>query len=433
MEVLSVLILVISFLFFLGIGVPVAWGLGLSSMLTLMVTVASMPAITTVAQRMGSGLDSFSLLAIPFFIIAGELMNRGGIANRLIEFAKSLTGRLPGGLLHVNIVAAMLMGAIAGSAVAAASSMGGILGKRMEKEGYPKALGAAVNITSSTTGLIIPPSNVLIVYSLASGGVSVAALFVAGYLPGLLVGLLLMITAAIMVKIEKLPAGEPSSMKLVMDTFFQAIPSLFLLVLVIGGIVGGVFTATEASAIAVVYSLVLSLFYREIGWKDLPQVLLKSGETTAVVMLLIATSMAMSWVMSSENIPQNISNALLSLSDDKIVILILINLLLLFVGIFMDMTPAVLIFTPIFLPVVTSLGVDPVHFGIMMVLNLCIGLCTPPVGSVLFIGVGIAKISIQQVIKPLLPLFLAMIVALALIMIFPEISLWLPKVFGLVD
>ena len=431
MEILSVLILVLSFLFFLGIGVPVAWGLGLSSMLTLMVTVASMPAITTVAQRMGSGLDSFSLLAIPFFIIAGELMNRGGIANRLIEFAKSLTGRLPGGLLHVNIVAAMLMGAIAGSAVAAASSMGGILGKRMEKEGYPKALGAAVNITSSTTGLIIPPSNVLIVYSLASGGVSVAALFVAGYLPGILVGVLLMITAAIMVKIKKLPAGEPSSMKLVINTFTHAIPSLFLLVLVIGGIVGGVFTATEASAIAVVYSLVLSLFYREIGWKDLPQVLLKSGETTAVVMLLIATSMAMSWVMSSEDIPQNISNALLSLSDNKIVILILINLLLLFVGVFMDMTPAVLIFTPIFLPVVTKLGVDPVHFGIMMVLNLCIGLCTPPVGSVLFIGVGIAKISIQQVIKPLLPLFLAMIVALALIMIFPEISLWLPRMFGL--
>lgn len=431
MEVLSVLILLVTFLFFLGLGVPVAWSLGLSSMFTLMVTVATMPAITTVAQRMGAGLDSFSLLAIPFFIVAGELMNRGGIANRLIEFAKSLTGRLPGGLLHVNVVAAMLMGAIAGSAVAAASSMGGILGKRMEKEGYPKALGAAVNITSSTTGLIIPPSNVLIVYSLASGGVSVAALFVAGYLPGLLIGLLLMITAAILIKANKLPAGEPTSFKLITSTFIQAVPSLFLLVLVIGGIVGGVFTATEASAIAVVYSLVLSMFYREIGWKHLPQVLLKSAETTAVVMLLIATSMAMSWVMSSEDIPQNISSALLSLSDNKIVILILINLLLLIVGIFMDMTPAVLIFTPIFLPVVTKLGVDPVHFGIMMVTNLCIGLCTPPVGSVLFIGVGIAKISIQQVIKPLLPLFLAMIVGLALIMIFPEITLWLPRMFGL--
>jgi tripartite ATP-independent transporter DctM subunit len=329
------------------------------------------------------------------------------------------------------VVAAMLMGAIAGSAVAAASSMGGILGKRMEKEGYPKELGAAVNITASTTGLIIPPSNVLIVYSLASGGVSVAALFVAGYLPGLLVGLFLMITAAIMVKIKKLPSGEPSSIKLVLRTFWDAVPSLFLLVVVIGGIIGGVFTATEASAIAVVYSLILSLIYREIGVKDLPAVLLKSSETTAVVMLLIATSMAMSWVMSSEEIPQNISNAMLSLSDNIVVILIMINVLLLFVGIFMDMTPAVLIFTPIFLPVVTALGVDPVHFGIMMVLNLCIGLCTPPVGSILFIGVGIANTTIQKVIKPLLPFFLAMVLALILIMLFPEISLWLPRFFGL--
>ncbi|SFB24597.1 TRAP transporter large permease [Algoriphagus aquimarinus] len=430
MEILSVLILVLSFLFFLGIGVPVAWSLGLSSMLTLMVTVQTMPAITTIAQRMGTGLDSFSLLAIPFFILAGELMNRGGIANRLIEFAKALTGRMRGGLLHVNIIAAMLMGAIAGSAVAAASSMGGILGKRMEKEGYPKELGAAVNITSSTTGLIIPPSNVLIVYSLASGGVSVAALFVAGYLPGLLVGGLLMITAAIMVRVHKLPEGEGSSFKLILKTFWEAVPSLFLLIVVIGGIIGGVFTATEASAIAVVYSLVLSMIYRELKVKDLPSVLLKSAETTAVVMLLIATSMAMSWVMSSEEIPQNISNALLGLSDNIFVILIMINLLLLVVGVFMDMTPAVLIFTPIFLPVVTALGVDPVHFGIMMVLNLCIGLCTPPVGSILFIGVGVANTTIQKVMKPMLPFYFAMVLALILIMLFPEISLWLPRVFG---
>ncbi|WP_339878640.1 TRAP transporter large permease [uncultured Algoriphagus sp.] len=430
MEVLSVLVLVLSFVFFLGIGVPVAWSLGLSSMLTLMVTVQTMPAITTIAQRMGTGLDSFSLLAIPFFILAGELMNRGGIANRLIEFAKALTGRMRGGLLHVNIIAAMLMGAIAGSAVAAASSMGGILGKRMEKEGYPKELGAAVNITSSTTGLIIPPSNVLIVYSLASGGVSVAALFVAGYLPGLLVGLMLMVTAAIMIRIHKLPAGESSSLSLILKTFWEAVPSLFLLIVVIGGIIGGVFTATEASAIAVVYSLVLSMIYRELKVKDLPSVLLKSAETTAVVMLLIATSMAMSWVMSSEEIPQNISNALLGLSDNIFIILIMINLLLLFVGIFMDMTPAVLIFTPIFLPVVTALGVDPVHFGIMMVLNLCIGLCTPPVGSILFIGVGVANTTIQKIMKPMLPFYFAMILALILIMLFPEITLWLPRVFG---
>ncbi len=431
MEILSVVILIVAFLVLLGIGVPVAWSLGMSSVLTLLVTVAAFPAITTVAQRMAAGLDTFALLAIPFFIIAGELMNRGGIANRLIELAKAITGRLPGGLLHVNIVAAMLFGAIAGSAVAAASAMGGILGKRMEKEGYPKELGAAVNITSSTTGLIIPPSNVLIVYSLASGGVSVAALFVAGYLPGILVGLLLMVAAAIMVKINKIPGGESTPFKFLLEKFWQAVPSLFLLIVVIGGIVGGIFTATEASAIAVIYALGLSLFYREMKVKDLPAVLLKSAETTAVVMLLIATSMALSWVMSAEEIPQNISNSLLSLSDNIIVILILINIILLVVGAFMDMTPAVMIFTPIFLPVVTALGVDPVHFGIMMVLNLCIGLCTPPVGSILFIGVGIAQTSIEKVLKPLLPFFAAMVIALALIMLFPEITLWLPRVFGL--
>ncbi|WP_226390385.1 TRAP transporter large permease [Penaeicola halotolerans] len=431
MEFLSILILVCSFLLFLSIGVPVAWSLGLSGLLTLLVTVPFEPAATTIAQRMATGLDSFSLLAIPFFILAGEIMNRGGIAHRLIELAKALTGRLPGGLIYVNVLAAMLFGAIAGSAVAAASAIGGILGKRMEQEGYPKELGAAVNITSSTTGLIIPPSNVLIVYSLASGGVSIAALFLAGYIPGLLVGLMLMLTGAIMIRKKKLPTGERSSMKEVWNKFGHAIPSLLLLVVVMGGIVGGIFTATEASAIAVLYALILSFVYRELSFKDLSAVLLKSSETTAVVMLLIATSMSMSWVMSSEDIPQNISAILLSLSENKIVILIIINLILLFVGIFMDMTPAVLIFTPIFLPVVEELGVDPVHFGIMMILNLCIGLCTPPVGSVLFIGVGVANTTIQKVLKPILPFFLAMVIALIIITLFPELTLWLPRLFGI--
>lgn len=431
METISLLLLLFSFLFFLAIGVPVAWSLGLSSFLTLLITISFLPAATTIAQRMATGLDSFSLLAIPFFILAGELMNRGGIANRLIEFAKSLMGRLPGGLLYVNVIAAMLMGAIAGSAVAAASSMGGILGKRMEKEGYPRELGAAVNITSSTTGLIIPPSNVLIVYSLASGGVSVAALFLAGYIPGLLVGLALMVTAAFLVKNKKLPAGTSSTVRQVFVTFWRAVPSLLLLVVVIGGIVAGVFTATEASAIAVLYALGLSLVYRELRVENLPAVLLKSAETTAVVMLLIATSMAMSWVMSAEDIPQQISHSLLSLSDNVFVILLMINLILLVVGIFMDITPAVLIFTPIFLPVVTKLGIDPIHFGMMMVLNLCIGLCTPPVGSILFIGVGVAQTTIEKVLRPIIPFFLAMILVLILIMLFPQLSLWLPGLFGM--
>lgn len=431
MEWISILILVLSFVTLLVLGVPVAWSLGLSSFFTLIITISALPAATTIAQRMATGLDSFALLAIPFFVLAGEIMNRGGIANRLIDFAKGLTGRLPGGLLYVNIIAAMLFGAIAGSAAAAASAIGSILGKRMDQEGYPKTLGAAVNITSSTTGLIIPPSNILIIYSLASGGVSIAALFVAGYLPGILLGLILMACAAIFIKKENIPSGERVTLKELGTAFWRAIPSLFLLFVVIGGIVGGVFTATEASAIAVVYTLILSFVYRELDWKELPGILVRSSETTAVVLLLIGTSMSMSWVMSAEDIPQMISEFMLNVSDNKWVILILINLILLGVGIFMDITPAVLIFTPIFLPVVTKVGIDPVHFGIMMVVNLCIGLCTPPVGSLLFVGVSIAKISLTQVIRPLLPFFLAMILALTLIMLFPEITLILPRLFDL--
>ncbi|MEL4308867.1 TRAP transporter large permease [Joostella sp. CR20] len=430
MEYIPVLVLVISFICLLAIGTPVAWSITISSLLTMLVTIPSMPAFTTVAQRMATGLDSFALLAIPFFVLSGELMNKGGIAHRLIAFAKTLVGSFPGGLALINVIAAMLMGAIAGSAMASASAMGSILGPEMEKEGYSKEFGVAVNITSATTGLIIPPSNVLIVYSLASGGVSIAALFLAGYIPGILTGLFLMIVAAVWAKKKKYNVGKRSSLKEVFRTFVDAVPSLLLLVIVIGGIVLGIFTATEASAIAVLYTLILGFVYKEISFKNLPEVLLNSASTTAIVMLLIGASMSMSWVMSFENIPQNISTLLLGLSDNPIVILLIINLLLLFVGIFMDMTPAVLIFTPIFLPVVTELGMDPVQFGIIMVLNLCIGLCTPPVGSVLFVGVGVAKTSIEKVIKPLVPLFLAMIFALFLVTYFPQLTLWLPEVFG---
>ncbi|NJB71810.1 tripartite ATP-independent transporter DctM subunit [Saonia flava] len=429
-DYIPVLVLVLSFVFFLSIGTPVAWSIAMSSLLTMLVSIPLLPAITTVSQRMATGLDSFALLAIPFFVLSGQLMSKGGVAHRLIAFAKTVVGALPGGLALINVIAAMLMGAIAGSALASASAMGSILGPEMEKEGYSKEFGAAVNITSSTTGLIIPPSNVLIVYSLASGGVSIAALFLAGYIPGILTGLFLMIVASFWAKKKKYKIGKRSSLKEVGKTFIDAVPSLLLLVVIIGGIVSGKFTATEASAIAVLYCLVLGFIYKEIKWKDLPEILLDSSATTAIVMLLIGASMSMSWVMSYENIPQDISATLLSLSDNPIVILLIINLLLLFVGVFMDMTPAVLIFTPIFLPIVTSLGMDPIHFGIVMVLNLCIGLCTPPVGSVLFVGVGIANTSIEKVIKPLLPLFLAMIVSLFLVTYFPQLTLWLPKVFG---
>ena len=430
MEFIPVFILVISFMFFIAVGTPVAWSIAISSLLTILVSIPSLAAVTTIAQRMATGLDSFSLLAIPFFILSGQLMTNGGIADRLIRFAKTLVGSLPGGLALINIISAMLMGAIAGSAMASASAMGSILGPKMEKEGYDKEYGAAVNITSATIGLVIPPSNVLIVYSLASGGVSIAALFLAGYIPGILTGLFLMIVAAIWAKRKGYPTFKNSSISQIFKTFIVAFPSLLLLVIVIGGIVAGYFTATEASAIAVLYTLILGMVYKEIGLKDLPKILLESANTSAVVMLLIAASMSMSWIMSYENIPQNISDILLSISDNRVVILIIINLLLLFVGVFMDMTPAVLIFTPIFLPVVKSIGIDPIQFGIIMVLNLCVGLCTPPVGSVLFVGIGIGKTSIEEIIKPLLPLFIAMIVALMLITFFPKITLWLPHQFG---
>ncbi|GAA0716212.1 TRAP transporter large permease [Aquimarina litoralis] len=431
MNYTEVLILTLSFLVLLSIRVPVAYAIGLSGLFTLIVAMPFMPSVTTLAQRMATSLDSFTLSAIPFFILAGQIMNRGGIAVRLINFAKAIVGPLPGGLAFVNIFACMLFGAISGSAVAAASAIGGFMNPMMEKEGYDKSFSAAVNITSSTTGLLIPPSNVLIIYSLASGGVSIAALFVAGYIPGLLIGFALMLVAGIYSIIKKYPTEKLVSIATFFKRFLDALPSLLLLVVVIGGIVAGIFTATEASAIAVIYTFILALVYKEITFKSIPLILLETIKTSSIVLLLIATSIAMSWVMSYENIPQEISNALLSVSDNPIVILILINLILLFVGVFMDMTPAVLIFTPIFLPIVTDLGMNPIHFSIVMILNLCIGLCTPPVGSVLFVGCSVAELSIQKVIRPLMPLFLIMILVLVMITYIPELSLWLPQAFDL--
>lgn len=430
-EYLPILVLVISFGILLVFSVPVAWSIAISSLLTIMVSVPLLPSLTTVSQRIATGLDSFALLAIPFFILSGQIMTEGGIASRLISFAKTLVGFLPGGLALINIISAMLMGSIAGSAMASASAMGSILGPEMEKEGYSKEFGVAVNITSATTGLVIPPSNVLIVYSLASGGVSVAALFLAGYIPGILTGLFLMIVAMIWSKKNNYKVGKRSTLKEVFTEFINALPSLFLLVVVVGGIIVGIFTATEASAIAVLYTLILGFIYKELTVKEIPKVLLESIETTAIVMLLIGASMCMSWVLSFENIPQDISAFLLGISDNKIIILLIINLILLMVGVFMDMTPAVLIFTPIFLPVVTSLGMDPTHFGIILVLNLCIGLCTPPVGSVLFVGVGIANTTITKVIKPLIPFFIVMIFSLFLVTYIPALSLFLPELFNL--
>lgn len=430
-----VIVLVVSFVILLALGVPIAYSIGLSTAITMLISVLPMSSFATVAHQMSTGLDSFTLLAIPFFILAGQLMNRGGIAIRLIEFAKVLVGRLPGGLAFVNILANMLFGAISGSAAASASAIGGFMHPLMLKEGYNKSYSASVNITSATTGLIIPPSNVLIVYALAAGSVSIKALFVAGYMPGIFIGLGLMLVAAAIARRNEYPVGKPIGFKQSVKRFFDAIPSLLLLVIVIGGIVIGVFTATEASAVAVLYTLILSMIYKEVKWRNLPRILLDTVGTTAIVMFLVGASIGLSWVMANEDIPQTVSQALLTLSDNKFVVLLVINMILLLVGVFMDMTPAVLIFTPIFLPVVTgpAIGLDPIHFGIIMVMNLSIGLCTPPVGSVLFIGCSVAKLKIDQVIRPLLPLYVVMVVTLLLVTYIPEISLWLPELFDVLD
>lgn len=430
----SVVVLLSVFVVLLVLNVPISIAIGVATFGAMLFTIDFAPAAVTVAQRMASGLNSFSLLAIPFFILSGLLMGHGGIARRLIDFAKVIIGMLPGGLAFVNIISCTLFGAISGSAVAATSAVGGFMIPRMEKEGYNKEFSAAVTITASTTGLLIPPSNILIVYSLASGGVSIAALFIAGYLPGLLVALGLMGICAIYAKVHNYPVGVMPSLKELVTKTLDAVPSLFLVILVIGGIVAGFFTATEASVITVIYALILSVgVYREVKLPQLPEIFIKAVETTAIVMLLIAASTALSWMLSYENIPQSISSALLNLSDNPFVILLTINLLLLLVGVFMDMTPAVLIFTPIFLPVVMELGMSPLHFGVMIVLNLCIGLCTPPVGSVLFVGCSIAKTSIAKLVKPLIPMYVAMFVVLMLVTYVPAISEYLPTAFGLYE
>ncbi|VEI75417.1 Neu5Ac permease [Mannheimia haemolytica] len=428
MEWSVVLVLCTTFFLFLFIGVPISFSIGLASLLTVMMSIPFDAAITVITQKMASGLDSFSLLAIPFFILAGNIMNRGGIALRLIEFAKVIGGRLPGSLAHVNVLANMMFGSISGSAVASGAAMGGIMSPLQRKEGYDPAFSAAVNIASCPTGLLIPPSNTFIVYSLVTGGTSIGALFLAGYIPGILMGLSIMLIIGYIAKKRNYPVSPKPTKSEVIKKTLDALPSLGLIVVIMGGIIGGIFTATEASAFAVVYTLILAvLIYREVSIKELPKVILDSVVTTAIVLLLIGTSMGMSWVMANADIPYTISDGLLAISDNPIVILLIINIILLIVGVFMDMTPALLIFTPIFFPIVTDLGMDPVHFGILMAFNLSIGICTPPVGSALFIGCSVGGVKINQVIKPLLPFYTALILALLLVTYVPSLSLALPQ------
>lgn len=429
---IEVLLLVVSFFALLALNVPIAVAIGLATFFTVL-SLGNVPTSYVVAQRMSSGIASFPLLAIPFFVFSGVLMGEGGMARRLMAFANALMGGFKGGLAYVNTLTCMLFGAVSGSAGAAVSSIGGFMIPEMERNGYSKPFSVALTTTSATTGLLIPPSNIMILYAVVAGNVSVAGLFMAGVLPGVVVGGLIMLASRLTVR-GAAPARQKGSLKLgdLFKAFGSAILSLFLIVIVLGGILSGVFTATEASAIAVAYALLLGVVvYREIKWSDLPPLILRSAKTTAIVMFLVGASQAMSWVLAYENVPQMVSSGLLSLTENPIITLLIINCLLLVVGTFMDMTPAVLIFTPIFLPVVMSMGIDPVHFGIVMIANLCIGLCTPPVGTCLFIGCSVGGVPLSKVIRPMIPMFGAMVIGLLLITYLPSISLWLPRLLGL--
>ena len=414
-------------------GVPIAVALAVSSICAILPVLNMGASVLTGAQRIFSGISVFSLLAIPFFILAGNLMNKGGIAIRLINFAKLFTGNIPGALAHTNAVANMLFGAISGSGTAAASAMGSIIGPIEKEEGYDPNFSAAVNIATAPTGLLIPPSNVMITYSLVSGGTSVAALFMAGYIPGILWGLACMIVIYIFAKKKGYASTKRFTNSEKIKVFFQAIPCLFMIIVVIGGIISGIFTATEGSVVAVVYSMVLAIFfYKSIKPSELPKIFLDSAEMTGIIIFLIGVSSIMSWVMAFTNIPSLVSSALLSISSNRYVILFLINIILLVVGTFMDMTPACLIFTPIFLPVCQALGMNTIHFGIMLIFNLCIGTITPPVGTTLFVGVKVGGVKIETVFKQLITYFAAIFAVLMLVTYVPQISLALPSLMGYV-
>lgn len=426
------LIMFCGVIFFLVIGAPIAISVGISSFAAMLVILPGQGAMVTSAQRMFVGLDSFALLAIPFFILAGNIMNNGGIAIRLINFSKIVSGFFPGSLAQTNVVSNMLFGSISGSGVASAAAVGGIMSPIQKKEGYDTAFSTAVNIASAPTGMLIPPSNTLIVYATVAGSVSVSALFMGGYVPGILWGLGVMIVAGIMAKRRGYIAKNSMTMKDCVKVTMDAIPSLSLIIVVIGGILGGIFTATEASAIAVVYSLFLSVCYRALDLRKLPEIFLNTAKMSAIVIFMLATSSIMSWVMAFTQIPGMIADGLMSLTDNPIIILLIINLVLLFVGTFMDPTPAVLIFTPIFLPICVSLGMDPVQFGILLVFNLSLGTITPPVGPILFTGCKVSGISIDHVIKTLLPFFLVIVFVLGLVTYIPAISMTLPEMMGLI-
>ncbi|NSJ57321.1 TRAP transporter large permease [Enterocloster clostridioformis] len=426
------IVMVILLVVMLAAGIPIGVGIGLSSAVSMICMLPGNVAFATSAQRIFAGSNSFSLIAIPFFILAGNIMNNGGIALRLVNCAKVLGGKMPGSLAQANVIANMLFGAISGSGAAAAAAIGSTMGPLEGKEGYGKNYSVAVNVASAPVGMLIPPSNTMIVYSTVAGSVSIAALFMAGYIPGIIWGAGVIILATTAAKRLGYRSSSELTLKIALKTFWQAVPSLLMIVIVIGGILGGIFTATEGSAVAVVYATVLSLIYGSIKVKDIPRIVLDSAKITGTITFMIGLSSIMSWAMAFTGIPDMVATAVLSVTSNKFLIFLLINVILLFVGTFMDPTPAILIFTPIFLPICTSLGMSAVQFGIVLCYNLSVGTITPPVGTILFTGCKVGGVTIESVIKHLLPYFGIIIVGLLLVTYIPVLSLGLPSLLGLI-
>ncbi|MDD2379133.1 MAG: TRAP transporter large permease [Aminobacterium colombiense] len=416
------------FLFFV-INVPIAIAIGLASVAAILFS-GSIPPIVVV-QKMFTAADSFPLMAVPFFILAGSLMEFGGISRRLVEFANSIVGRFSGGLAFVAITASMFFGAISGAAVATVAAIGTILIPAMVRRGYDKPFATAVQATAGTLGVMIPPSIPMIIYGVLTG-VSIGALFMGGILPGILVGLSLMFVAWLISRKKGYRGDEKSSLNRIWQTFKQAILALMMPVIILGGIYGGVFTPTEAAVVAVVYGFVVGFFiYRELNLSQLKDILVTTVVGTSMIMFIIATSSVFSWILTAEQIPQVVANAILSISKNPIIILALINLLLLFLGTFMETVAAIIILVPVLLPVITQIGVDPLHFGIVLVVNLAIGMVTPPLGVCLFIGCSIADITLEDITRAVWPFILIMIADVLLLTYLPWISTILPRLTGL--
>jgi tripartite ATP-independent transporter DctM subunit len=424
---MDALILLGSFLVLMLIGTPVAYALGISALIGAWWIDIPLEAVMI---AIGNGVNKFSLLAIPFFVLAGAIMAEGGMARRLVAFANVLVGFVRGGLSLVNILASTFFGAISGSSMADTASIGTVLIPEMEKKGYPRDFATAVTVAGSVQAILIPPSHNAVIYSLAAGGsVSIAALFIAGVLPGLLLGATLAVMCLVIARKRNFPRGEVIPLKQALKTCADALWGLMTMVIILGGILSGVFTATESASIAVLWAFFVTMFiYRDYRWKELPKLIHRTVKTLAIVMILIAFAASFGYVMTLMQLPLKITTALTTLSDNRYVLLGLINILLLALGTLMDMAPLILILTPILLPVVKLIGVDPVHFGMIMMVNLGIGLLTPPVGGVLFVGAAVAKLPIESVVKALMPFFGAMLLVLAAVTYIPALSLWLPSV-----